>query len=186
MIANNGSLYIFGGTNGQNTLNDFWKFSLSKKQWECLKTESCPEVKTILFSQEEDIRWFPSKAISSFLGEFRTSRKKKMTYIYTKKKRTTGTKSILPPIASMIVPQLLNSKGKRGRLEVQTKSNSIKCPLRRDQKREVTWWRRFWMKTSKKDSCKRKRNFWNSSVRSHLSFQTPDLTLRQLSQCWKP
>jgi hypothetical protein len=33
MVGNDKNLYIFGGSNGVNTLNDFWKFSLQSKQW---------------------------------------------------------------------------------------------------------------------------------------------------------
>lgn len=47
MVAEGGYLYVFGGTNGQNTLNDFWKFSLSSKRWELIKTENVPEVNII-------------------------------------------------------------------------------------------------------------------------------------------
>ncbi len=38
MVVDNDNLIIFGGTNGQNTLNDFWKFSLTQKKWEIIKT----------------------------------------------------------------------------------------------------------------------------------------------------
>lgn len=38
MVVEGDYLYVFGGTNGQNTLNDFWKFSLSSKRWELIKT----------------------------------------------------------------------------------------------------------------------------------------------------
>lgn len=34
MVADGGYLYIFGGTNGEHTLNDFWKFHLTSKKWE--------------------------------------------------------------------------------------------------------------------------------------------------------
>jgi hypothetical protein len=34
MVAYKDALYIFGGSNGEVTLNDFWKFSLSNKKWE--------------------------------------------------------------------------------------------------------------------------------------------------------
>jgi len=33
MVDYDKSLYIFGGSNGIYTLNDFWKFSLQSKQW---------------------------------------------------------------------------------------------------------------------------------------------------------
>lgn len=33
MVGYEGNLYIFGGSNGVNTLDDFWKFSLSTKKW---------------------------------------------------------------------------------------------------------------------------------------------------------
>ena len=38
MVADGENLYIFGGTNGNHTLNDFWKFSLTSKKWSSIKT----------------------------------------------------------------------------------------------------------------------------------------------------
>jgi N-acetylneuraminic acid mutarotase len=42
MVGYSKDLYIFGGSNGVNTLNDFWKFSLSTKQWEKIETQNTP------------------------------------------------------------------------------------------------------------------------------------------------
>ncbi len=34
MVGYDQCLYVFGGSNGVYTLNDFWKFSLTNKQWQ--------------------------------------------------------------------------------------------------------------------------------------------------------
>ena len=34
MAVVNGKICIFGGSNGQETLADFWKFDLKTSQWE--------------------------------------------------------------------------------------------------------------------------------------------------------
>lgn len=58
MVADNRSLWVFGGTNGNHTLNDFWKLDLQSKSWTLIKTENPPEVKSyFIFSPDEDIRW---------------------------------------------------------------------------------------------------------------------------------
>jgi hypothetical protein len=36
MVGHEDALYVFGGTNGIHTLNDFWKFSLKSKTWQKL------------------------------------------------------------------------------------------------------------------------------------------------------
>jgi hypothetical protein len=33
MIAEGNNLWIFGGTNGQKTLDDLWKFDLTNNKW---------------------------------------------------------------------------------------------------------------------------------------------------------
>lgn len=33
MVAEGQTLWIFGGTNGQKTLDDLWKFDLTQKSW---------------------------------------------------------------------------------------------------------------------------------------------------------
>lgn len=33
MVGHSDFVYIFGGSNGVFTLNDFWRFSLKNKQW---------------------------------------------------------------------------------------------------------------------------------------------------------
>lgn len=33
MVGEGQNLYVFGGTNGEKTLNDLWKFNLTEKKW---------------------------------------------------------------------------------------------------------------------------------------------------------
>jgi hypothetical protein len=33
MVIYNSNLWIFGGTNGKNTLNDMWKYDIKGKNW---------------------------------------------------------------------------------------------------------------------------------------------------------
>ena len=40
----NQNLYIFGGTDGDLKYNDLWKFDISKKVWNEIKIENCPDV----------------------------------------------------------------------------------------------------------------------------------------------
>ena len=42
MVAINGAIWMFGGTNGNSTLNDMWKFDLAGKKWECVETKDTP------------------------------------------------------------------------------------------------------------------------------------------------
>ena len=44
MVGYKDSLYVFGGSNGEITLNDFWKFSFTTKKWENLSTDKSPSV----------------------------------------------------------------------------------------------------------------------------------------------
>ena len=44
MVSESDCLYIFGGSNGEHTMDDFWKFSLNKRSWEKIKSENPPEV----------------------------------------------------------------------------------------------------------------------------------------------
>ena len=38
------NLWIFGGTNGQKTLDDLWKFDIVAKKWERVDQKNTPEV----------------------------------------------------------------------------------------------------------------------------------------------
>jgi hypothetical protein len=33
MVLHEGDIWLFGGSNGKQTLNDFWKFDLKAKKW---------------------------------------------------------------------------------------------------------------------------------------------------------
>lgn len=44
MVSQGESLYIFGGTNGEKTLDDMWRFDTKLKRWEKLEGENGPEV----------------------------------------------------------------------------------------------------------------------------------------------
>lgn len=44
-MTNDGeNIWIFGGTNGIHTLNDFWKFDPAKNCWAKVEAENQPEV----------------------------------------------------------------------------------------------------------------------------------------------
>lgn len=48
MVVHEENIWLFGGSNGKQTLNDFWKFNLKSKQWEKIITKDCPEVSLVL------------------------------------------------------------------------------------------------------------------------------------------
>ena len=47
MVTEGQCLWIFGGTNGQKTLDDLWKFDLNTKKWEKIEQKNTPEVKIL-------------------------------------------------------------------------------------------------------------------------------------------
>jgi len=47
MVAYGDNLYIFGGTNGEKTLDDMWKFDLKARNWQKIQCEAPPEVTNI-------------------------------------------------------------------------------------------------------------------------------------------
>lgn len=42
MVAEGQNLWIFGGTNGQKTLDDMWKFDLTAKKWTKVEQKNIP------------------------------------------------------------------------------------------------------------------------------------------------
>jgi hypothetical protein len=44
MVAHNGFIWIFGGSNGKITLADFWKFDLKQPKWDKIEASHGPEV----------------------------------------------------------------------------------------------------------------------------------------------
>ena len=42
MVAEGQALWIFGGTNGQKTLDDLWRFDLGKKIWQRCEQKHSP------------------------------------------------------------------------------------------------------------------------------------------------
>lgn len=42
MVGHENSLYIFGGSNGITTLDDFWKFTIADQKWEKKVTTNTP------------------------------------------------------------------------------------------------------------------------------------------------
>lgn len=44
MVTEGQALWIFGGTNGQKTLDDLWKFDLATKKWDKVEQKNTPEV----------------------------------------------------------------------------------------------------------------------------------------------
>ena len=53
MTSHNGKLIIFGGTNGEKTLNDFWSFDLHAKQWKKIDSKDTPDVLSTRYSPVE-------------------------------------------------------------------------------------------------------------------------------------
>lgn len=45
MVVHEGSVWLFGGSNGKVTLNDLWKFNYNEKKWTEIKESNCPEVR---------------------------------------------------------------------------------------------------------------------------------------------
>ena len=42
MVLVDDKIWVFGGTNGQNTLNDFWKFDCKTNKWETIESKNVP------------------------------------------------------------------------------------------------------------------------------------------------
>lgn len=42
MVSQGQNLWIFGGTNGQKTLDDLWKFDITAKKWNIIEQKNTP------------------------------------------------------------------------------------------------------------------------------------------------
>ena len=54
MLVHEGSIWLFGGSNGKKTLSDFWKLDPKDRKWQQVNYEGGPEVARDLGRDEED------------------------------------------------------------------------------------------------------------------------------------
>jgi hypothetical protein len=53
MVVHEGSIWLFGGSNGKVTLADFWKFDIKEPKWQKIEANHGPEVLLGLLRVEE-------------------------------------------------------------------------------------------------------------------------------------
>ncbi len=56
MVIHAGSIWLFGGSNGKVTLNDFWRFDFKDKKWSRIESLNGPEVEYMINRVVEGIR----------------------------------------------------------------------------------------------------------------------------------
>jgi hypothetical protein len=44
MVVKNGIIWLFGGSNGKKTLDDFWNFDTKLNKWSRVKVQDGPDV----------------------------------------------------------------------------------------------------------------------------------------------
>ena len=54
MVVHDGSIWLFGGSNGKMTLNDLWRYQPKEGKWSKVESNSNPEVILSLLREEED------------------------------------------------------------------------------------------------------------------------------------